>query len=79
MSAHSVSPIALAEGREIMFSIVMDMSDWAASHARSAAEAAWRGEAEALGVHLREARCALVAALRSYNEIVAESADARAA
>jgi hypothetical protein len=43
-----ISRIACVFGQEILFSAAMDMSDWAASHAGSAAMAAWRGDVAAL-------------------------------
>jgi hypothetical protein len=57
----------------------MDMCDWSASHLRSAAGAAWRGDQAMVGVHLRDARSAFIAALKVYNELVAEGEKARAA
>jgi hypothetical protein len=70
--APPISPIALAAGREILFGVTMDMCDWSASHLRSAADAAWRGDAEPLGAHLREARNALEAAFKTYDLLEAE-------
>ncbi len=52
----------------------MDMANWTASHALAAAEAAWRGDRETLGVHLREARNALKAALITFDTIEGEKA-----
>ncbi len=74
-----ISPIALAAGREIMFGVVMDPCDLAASYGRSAAEAAWRGDEATLGERLREMRKAVIAALMAFNELVAEGEQARAA
>ena len=76
--ASPISPIALAAGREILFAVTMDMCDWSASHLRSAADAAWRGDAETLGSHLREARNALEAAVKTHAELVLELAEASA-
>lgn len=77
--APPTSPIALAAGREVLFGVTMDMCDWSASHLRSATEAAWRGDRAMVGVHLRDARSAFIAALKVYNELVAEGEKARAA
>lgn len=67
--ASPISPIALAAGREILFGATMDMCDWAASHACSAGEAAWRGDREALGAHLQAAHNALKAALLTFGAL----------
>lgn len=75
----ATSRIALAAGREIMFGAAMDMCDWGASHLRSAAGAAWRGDQAMVGVHLRDARSALVAALKTYIGLAAEDAKPRVA
>ena len=74
-----ISPIALVAGRESLFSTITDLCDWAASHGRSAAEAAYRGEQETLGVHLRDMRNATIAALKVFNAIVAAGERARTA
>jgi hypothetical protein len=71
-----ISPIALAAGREILFEATMDMANWSASHALAAAEAAWRGDRETLGVHLREALNALKAARMTFDMIESEKAKA---
>ncbi len=73
-----ISPIALAAGREVLFEVLMDMADWTASHARSAAEAAWRGDAEPTRHHLLEARSSLIAALKLYRELAADGEKASA-
>jgi hypothetical protein len=75
--ASPISPIALAAGREVLFGATMDMCDWAASHACSAGEAAWRGDREALGAHLQAARNAVEAALLIFGAL--EDAKAKAA
>ena len=75
----AISPIALVAGRESLFSTIMDLCDWAASHGRAAAEAAYRGEQAMVGVHLRDARNALIAAFKVYNAIAAGGENARAA
>jgi hypothetical protein len=74
--APPISPIALAEGCETLFGVTMDMCDWSASHLRSAADAAWRGDKETLGAHLRQAHSALEAAIMTYNALEAELAPA---
>ena len=71
-----ISRIACLFGQEILFSAAMDMSDWAASHASSAATAAWRGDVAALGAHLRQASNAIQAALMTFDAIEGEKAKA---
>lgn len=70
-----VSPIACpdAPGNEVLLGVVMDLADWTASCARSAAEAAWRGDEATVGVHLHDALSALTAALKVYREITCAS------
>ncbi len=74
----AISPIALAAGREVMFGVVMDLCDLAASYGRSAAEAAWRGDEATLRTHLADMKSAVIAALMAFNELAAEGAQARA-
>jgi hypothetical protein len=74
--APPISPIALAAGREVLFGATMDLADWAASHARSAAEAAYRGDASSLGDHLKAARNALEGALLTFAELERETVKA---
>jgi hypothetical protein len=70
----SISPIACVfdPGRQLLFEATMDMADFAASHACSAAECAWRGDTECLGAHLEQAQSALKAALMTFRELEAE-------
>jgi hypothetical protein len=77
--ASSVSLIALAAGREVMFSVVMDVCDLAASYGRSAAEAAWRGDEATLRTHLADMKSAMGAALKAFNQLVSVGAKASAA
>jgi hypothetical protein len=71
-----ISPIACAFGHEVLLGSIMDLSDLAGSYGRSAAEAAWRGDLETLGIHLREARNAFDAALLTFDVIGREKAKA---
>jgi hypothetical protein len=73
-SPSDISPIACAFGLEILLGSIVDLSDLAASYSRSAADAAWRGDVNTLGVHLRQARNALEAALMAFNAVEGETA-----
>ena len=74
----AISPIALAAGREVMFGVVMDLCDLAASYGRSAAEAAWRGDGATLRTRLADMKSAMVAALKAFNQLVSDGAKASA-
>jgi hypothetical protein len=73
-----ISPIACAfDGDELLLGSITNMADLAASFARSAAEAAYRGDKETLAVHLREARNAIAAAEMTFGALEkAKAADA---
>jgi hypothetical protein len=71
------SAAAISAGHDLMFGAIVETADLAASYARSAAEAAWRELT--VRVHLGQLRLATIEAIRILNELVAESADARAA
>jgi hypothetical protein len=73
------SAAAISAGRDLLFGAIVETADLAASYARSAAEAAWRGDELTVRVHLGQLRLATIEAIRILNELVAESADARAA
>lgn len=68
----AISPIALAAGREILFEAVMDLADWAASHALSACQCAHRGESECVAAHLEQAANAIQAARMTFASIEAK-------
>jgi hypothetical protein len=57
---------------------IVETAELAGSYARSAAEAAWRGDRLTLGVHLRQLRLATIAGLRTYNELGAQGENASA-
>lgn len=71
-----ISPIACAFGDEILLGAVMDMADWAASHALSAAQGAWRGDKETIATHLEQASNAIKAARMAFDALEAELAKA---
>ena len=48
------SPSAIAAANDLTFAAIEETAGLAASYARSAAEAAWRGERRTLAVHLAE-------------------------
>ena len=52
---------------------IEEVCDSLASYARSATEAAWRGDRRTLGVHLAQSRLTLIEALKTFNELSPES------
>jgi hypothetical protein len=48
---------------------IEEACDSLASYARSAAEAAWRGDRRTLGVHLTQIRRTAIESLKTYNEL----------
>jgi hypothetical protein len=52
--------------------MIAETSDLAASYARSASEAAWRGDRLELGVHLQRLRLSTIAAIQTFKELGAE-------
>ncbi len=57
---------------DFLFEALVETCDLVGSHARSAAEAAWRRDAETVGVHLKEARSILVEALKTFRQLEPE-------
>lgn len=65
---------------DLRFEAIVETTALAESYARSAAEAAWRGDKLTLRVHLDQLRLTTIAAIRTFNELGVESHDkARAA
>jgi hypothetical protein len=52
--------------------MILETSDLAASYARCAAEAAWRGDRMELGVRLQRLRLSTIAAIQTFKELGAE-------
>jgi hypothetical protein len=64
-----ISPIACRFGDELLLGSIKNMSDLAASFARSAGECAWRGDLTCAEFHLREAKNAIAAAILTFDAI----------
>lgn len=83
MSDHTIVSVDLqtvaSVADDLRLEMISETSDLAASYARSAAEAAWRGDRLTLGVHLRQLRLVTIACLQTFNELGAEGEEARAA
>jgi hypothetical protein len=61
---------AVSATRDLAFEAIIEHASLAESYSRSVTEAAWRGDETTLGVHLRQLRLTVIAALKSYNDIV---------
>jgi hypothetical protein len=56
---------------DLRLEMIVETSELAA-YARSAAEAAWRGDRLELGVHLQRLRLSTIAAIQTFKELGAE-------
>jgi len=74
-SAPLPSPAAIAAADDMTFAAIEDAADLAASFARSAGEAAFRRERVTLGVHLRQLRLVVIAAIGAFNELSAKAGE----
>jgi hypothetical protein len=63
------SPAAIGAANDLRYDFIVENCEIAASFARSAAEAAWRGDKQTLGTHLRQLRIVVLAVLQTHNEI----------
>jgi hypothetical protein len=76
----SADPLAIASvADDLRLEMIVETSELAASYARSAAEAAWRGDRLELGVHLQRLRLSTIAAIQTFKELGSEGEEARAA
>ncbi len=57
------STAAISAGRDVIFEGLREFLDLGSSYARSAAEAAYRGDEATIDVHLRQLRACVVEAL----------------
>jgi len=73
------SPAAVSAANDFVFEALADTCDLASSYARSAAEAAWRGERVTLRVHLMQLRLTTLAAIQRFKEISAEACESEKA
>jgi hypothetical protein len=60
---------AARAGNDLRYEFLVESCSLAESYARSASEAAWRGDYRTLDVHLRQLRLSVIAALQTFNEI----------
>jgi hypothetical protein len=51
---------------DLGFDLIVETADRAASYAHSASEAAWRGDRLTLGVHMRQLRLCVIAAIQRH-------------
>jgi hypothetical protein len=68
MSATS-SEHAVRAANDLCYEFISGTCDLAASYARSAGEASFRGDHRTLGIHLAQLRLTVIEALKSYKEI----------
>jgi hypothetical protein len=57
---------------DLQFGLIVETVDLAASYARSASEAGWRGDTLTLGVHLRQLPLCVIAAIQTFKELGGE-------
>lgn len=80
MNAVPPSDAAVRAANDMCFEYLVETCDLAASYARSASEAAFRGDHNTVRVHLEQLRLTTIAALKTFNEITpvppAEKAEA---
>jgi hypothetical protein len=76
----SADPLAIASvADDLRLEMIVETSELAVSYARSAAEAAWRGDRLELDVHLQRLRLSTIAAIQTFKELGSEGEEARAA
>jgi hypothetical protein len=68
----SPSPAAISVARDLSFESIIDAASLAESYARSACEAAWRGDLLTVEVSLRQLRLCVMAAIASFKSIDAD-------
>jgi hypothetical protein len=68
MNAISPAPVT-AVCNDLAFDAIVECCDLAASYARSAAEAAWRGDRWLLAGHLSQLRACVVTALDAHGRL----------
>jgi hypothetical protein len=54
LQGQALSPAAISVARDLAFEALVEHCSLAESYARSASEAAWRGDLITLGVHIRQ-------------------------
>jgi hypothetical protein len=59
----------MSASRNLQFEFLSEICDLAASYARSASEAAYRGDQLTLGTHLRQMRLVLIESLKTFKEL----------
>jgi hypothetical protein len=70
IASASAAPQKIASALDdLRFEGIVETCDLASSYARSAAEAAWRGDRQLLRVHLLQASRATAEALRTFAEL----------
>jgi hypothetical protein len=63
------SEAAICAANDLAYEALVETCELAGSYARSAAEAAWRGDALTLRVHLTQLRLATIEALRAFKDL----------
>ena len=63
------SAAAIGVANDLYYDFILENCELAASYSRSAAEAAWRGDRQTLGMHLRQLRLVVIALLKAEKEI----------
>jgi hypothetical protein len=71
------SSAALCDG--LRYELIGEAMDLAASYARSAGEAAWRGDRATLQLHIKQTRLTLLTAIETFKLLGEAAQDGRAA
>jgi hypothetical protein len=63
------SPAAISAARDLAFEAIVEHCSLAESYARSASEAAWRGDLTTLDVHIRQLRLCVITAIKTLKSV----------
>jgi hypothetical protein len=61
---------------DLCLEAIVEFADMAASYARSASEAAWRGDRDFLRVHLAQLRFSAIEAIKVFKDLSGETREA---
>jgi hypothetical protein len=69
LEGQALSPAAISVARDLAFEALVEHCSLAESYARSASEAAWRGDLTTLGVHIRQLRLCVITAIQTFKSL----------
>jgi hypothetical protein len=73
------SAAAIGAANDLCCEFLVEHCELAESYARSAGEAAWRGDRQTIGTHLRQLRLVVIALLQTFKEIADVAAQKKSA